>query len=117
MVVGSMAGDSISGFSFTPASDPNAIANVNDQINTIIVETVADGNLCVLIPSKVASKVEKGLVVNGMQIYKDWEVTDPNDLANISNMLTSMGYPGYKPYINPYPAYAGTSVILNRYKL
>ena len=116
MVVGSMAGDTITGYSFTPASDPNAIANVNDQVNTIIVETQADGNLCVLIPTRVANEVEKGLVVNGMQIYKDWEVTDPSELAGISAAI-STAYPNYKPFVNPYPAYAGTSVILNRYKL
>jgi hypothetical protein len=52
-----------------------------------------------------------------MQIYKDWEVSaaDQIDISNIVTIQTS--YPNYKAYVNPYPAYAGTSVIMNRYKL
>jgi len=115
IVVGSMDNDGAGNFSFTPAAvKPVTVANPSDQINTVIVETVADGNLCVLIPSRVAAAVEQGLVVNGMQIYKDWEV-DPADQIAISSATAA--YPNYKAYVNPYPAYAGTSVIMNRYKL
>jgi hypothetical protein len=49
-----------------------------------------------------------------MQIYSDWEV-NPADQAAISSATAA--YPNYKAYVNPYPAYAGTSVIMNRYKL
>ena len=115
IVVGSMENDGSGNFLFTPASDPIRVANINDQINSIVINTVADGNICVLIPSRVASKVEQGIVVNGMQIYEDWAV-NPDDQAGVSAAL-STGYPNYKAYINPYPAYTGTSVILNRYKL
>lgn len=116
IIVGSIEQDPLDPtiYTFTPASNPDDVANVHDQINTMIVETIADGNLCVLVPSRVANAVEQGLVVNGMQIYRDWEV-DPADQPNVSAAIST--YPNYKAYINPYPAYAGTSVVLNRYKL
>ena len=115
IVAGSMDDDGLGNFSFTAGTKPYIIANKDDQINTLILETIVDGALCVLIPNRVVSEVEQGIVVNGMQIYSDWEV-NASDVPNV-NAAISGAYPDYKAYINPYPAYAGTSVILNRYKL
>jgi hypothetical protein len=115
MVIGSMDNYGMGNFSFSPAVDPKVVCNMHDPINTMIVETAVDGNITILVPSRVADSVEKGIVVNGMQIYKDWQV-DPADQAGV-NVALSAGYQNYKAYVNPYPAYAGTSVILNRYKL
>ena len=115
IVVGSIDDDGLGNYAFTAGSTPYVISNVDDQCNTLILETVLDGSLCVLIPERVAADVEKGLVVNGMQIYQDWEV-GASELPDVTTSLAG-SYSGYKPYINPYPAYAGTSVILNRYKL
>ena len=118
IVVGSIADGPGNYVSFNNADPkPVTVVNPGDQVTTIIAQTNADGNLCVLIPTRVAAAVEQGIVVNGMQIYKDWEVSaaDQIDISNIPTIQTS--YPNYKAYVNPYPAYTGTSVIMNRYKL
>ena len=49
-----------------------------------------------------------------MQIYEDWAI-DPSIQAAISSAISA--YPNYVAYMNPYEAYKGTAVILNRYKL
>lgn len=114
LVVGSIDNDGSGNFVFTAGDNPVTVVNPGDQINTIIAKTKADGALCVLVPSRVAAAVEQGIVVNGMQIYSDWEVNPADQLAISSATAT---YPNCKAYVNPYPAYAGTSVVLNRYKL
>lgn len=114
IVVGTMVEDSSGNFTFTETADPYKTVNSSNEVSNIIIETAVDGNMTVLIPSRVQAKVEKGLILNGMQIYDDWAI-DPADVAAVTTAISA--YPGFVAYMNPYPSYAGAVAILNRYKL
>lgn len=114
IVVGSMDVDSSGNYTFTEAVKPFKSVNASNEVSNVIIETVADGYMAVLIPERVQADVEKGLLVNGMQIYDDWTV-DPSDLPSVQSAISA--YPNYVAYINPNMSYSGAVAILNRYKL
>ena len=114
IVVGSMEKDSSGNFIFTEAVKPYKSVNASNDVSNIVIETAADGAMTVLIPTRVQAAVEKGLLVNGMQIYDDWAV-DASDLPSVQSAIAA--YPNYTAYINPNTSYAGAVAILNRYKL
>lgn len=114
IIVGSMKDDGYGNFTFTQASDPYRTVNIDDPINTIVVDTVADGNITVLIPTRVVQQVSRGIVVNGMQIFDDWSI-QAKDKPAVDSALSS--FPNYTAYMNIYPSFVGTSVIVVRYKL
>ena len=114
IVVGSMEEDSSGNFTFTEAVKPFKSVNASNDVSNIVIETAADGAIAVLIPTRVKDDVEKGLLVNGMQIYDDWAV-DSSDLPSVQSAIAA--YPNYTAYINPNTSYAGAVAILNRYKL
>lgn len=114
ILVGSLKDDGSGNYVFSLATTQPAVVNVDDDVNSVVVETTADGNIAVLVPSKADAAIKKGIVVNGMQIYEDWAI-DPSIQAAISSAISA--YPNYVAYMNPYEAYKGTAVILNRYKL
>lgn len=114
IVVGSMEEDNSGNFTFTEAVKPYKSVNASNDVSNIVIETAADGAMTVLIPTRVQAAVEKGLLVNGMQIYDDWAV-DASDLPSVQSAIAA--YPNYTAYINPNTSYAGAVAILNRYKL
>ena len=114
IITGVLTDDGDGNYSFTPTVTPYKIVNTDDEINTIIMESTVDGHFTVLIPNRIATQVEAGLVVNGMQIYEDW-APDTDELSSIKAALAS--YPDYTIYMNQYESYSGNTVILNRYKL
>ena len=114
IITGVLTDDGTGTYTFTPTVIPYKVVNVDDEINTMALEPTVDGNLAILIPERVASQIETGLVVGGMQIYEDW-APDSSILPDIQAALTD--YPNYRIYMNQYESYAGNTVILNRYKL
>ena len=85
---------------------------------TITMSFLCNGNsnAFVLLPATVAAVYKNTVVINGMPIDNDWDpdLTDPT-VVTVNNAIKT-AFPGYKIFINPYTADAGTSFLLNYYK-
>lgn len=89
----------------------------NEDIVTVPFTLTVDGsNAFVLLPATVAAVYKNTVVINGMPIDNDWDpdLTDPT-VVTVNNAIKT-AFPGYKIFINPYTADAGTSFLLNYYK-